>query len=446
MSQTLPIAVLALAVCHGAMGQAPGPTGTPPPGQNPAPGAPITLTLQDALQRARQYSQQVYTAAIAAQMAHEDTVQARAGLLPTVDGLSQFIYTKPNGTDTGIFVANNGPRVYNEQGIVHGDLVNLQKRADYRRTIAAEAVAHARSDLATRGLIATVVQSYYGMVVAQRKLVNAQQSLREAENVQDITQKQERGGEVAHADVIKTQIQVATRQRELQEAQLGLDKARIGFAVLLFPDFGQPYSVVDDLDTAPALPAFPEIQTLAARNSPDIRVAQAMVEQQTEAISSARAAMLPSLSFDFFLGINANQFAWHDPQGRTNFGPVAQAQVNIPVWTWGAARSRVRQAELQLQQAKFDLSFTQRQLLAELSQFYQEAQVATSQAGSLRHSLELSAESLRLTLLRYQAGEVTVLELVDAQSTLVEARNALDDGAARYRLALANLQTLTGAF
>jgi outer membrane protein TolC len=38
------------------------------------------------------------------------------------------------------------------------------------------------------------------------------------------------------------------------------------------------------------------------------------------------------------------------------------------------------------------------------------------------------------------------LELVDAQNTLNQARNAYDDGLARYRVALANLQTLTGTF
>ena len=58
----------------------------------------------------------------------------------------------------------------------------------------------------------------------------------------------------------------------------------------------------------------------------------------------------------------------------------------------------------------------------------------------------LAEESLKLTLLRYQAGEVTVLEVVDAQTTLFTARNAYDDGLARYRVALAALQTLTGAF
>ena len=54
--------------------------------------------------------------------------------------------------------------------------------------------------------------------------------------------------------------------------------------------------------------------------------------------------------------------------------------------------------------------------------------------------------SLRLIALRYQAGESTAFELVDAQNTLVQARNAADDAAARYRVALAELQTLTGPF
>ena len=46
--------------------------------------------------------------------------------------------------------------------------------------------------------------------------------------------------------------------------------------------------------------------------------------------------------------------------------------------------------------------------------------------------MDLAAESLRLTLLRYQAGEATALEVVDAQNTVNAARNAYDDGLARY--------------
>jgi outer membrane protein TolC len=72
--------------------------------------------------------------------------------------------------------------------------------------------------------------------------------------------------------------------------------------------------------------------------------------------------------------------------------------------------------------------------------------LARDQLTSLRHSLDLSKQSLDLTLLRYQAGEVSALEVVDAQSTLRDARNAVDDGLVRLRVSIANLQTLTGAF
>jgi outer membrane protein TolC len=106
----------------------------------------------------------------------------------------------------------------------------------------------------------------------------------------------------------------------------------------------------------------------------------------------------------------------------------------------------VKQAELQLDLAKRDLSLTQRTLLSQMESFYVEARAAASQLASLRDSLALSEENLRLTLLRYTAGESSAQEVVDAQVDLVGARGGVDDGLARYRLALANLQTLTGAF
>lgn len=411
-----------------------------------APAPTLVLTLQEAMERARANSPQLLSANIAALLAHEDTRQAKAALLPTATGFSQYIYTQPNGTPSGVFVSNDGPRIYNDQFQVHGDLYAPTKIADYHKAQLAEAVSRAKAEVAARGLIATVVEDYYGMVLAKRKYANAQQSLTEAQNFADITQKLERGGEAAHYDTVKSESQLLDRQRDVQEAQLAIDKARLTFSVLLFPDFRQDFAVTDDLDATPPLPPFTEIQGMAGRNSPDIRAAQATVQQQQFELRSVRAEYLPSLSFDYFWGLNANQLALHNEFGQNNLGSVAQAQVNIPIWNWGVTRSRVKQSELRVQQARNDLTLAQRQLLADLHQFYLEAGAASSQIASLRRSEELSAEALRLTMLRYQGGEGSVLEVVDAQTTAVAARNAYEDGMVRYRLAVANLQTLTGAF
>ena len=413
-----------------------------PAAGQPAPDAP--MTLQAVLDLARANSQQFRAAQLASGLAVEDRKQAKAALLPSVSGFSQYIYTQPNGTPSGVWVPNDGPHIYAMWLNVHGDVFSYAKWAEYRSATAGEAVARAKAEVAARGLVATIVQNYYALVAAQRKLTNAQQGLREAQQFLDITQKQESGGEVAHSDVIKAQIQVSQRMRDAQEAELAQLKSRLGLSVLVFPDFRDTFSVVDDLQTMAPLRPLTELQATAAATSPDLRAAEASVQQESLGAEVARGGILPSVSFDYFYGINANDFATYDPEGHRLLGSVAQVQLNVPLWNWGAGQSKLTQAHLREQVAKADLTLSQRQLQASVRTFHREAEIARDQVASLRASLDLSTESLRLTLLRYQAGEVSVLEVVDAQTTLIQARNAYDDGLVRYRVARAALQTLTG--
>jgi outer membrane protein TolC len=234
------------------------------------------------------------------------------------------------------------------------------------------------------------------------------------------------------------------RRRQLMEAQLGLLNARLDFAVLIFPDFNDNFELAEDLHASVPLPTLAEVQQRAARDNPDLRVALASVQEAGHDVTGARAGYLPSLSFDYWYGIDAQQFAVNGPNGVSNLGSSAAATVNIPIWNWGATQSRIKQAELRHTQAQRELSLAQRKLLAEIKSLYAEADTALNELSGLSRSAELSAESLRLTTLRYRGGEATVLEVVDAQTTFAQANSAYQDGAVRYRVALANLQTLTG--
>lgn len=422
--------------------------------------APLTITLQDALKRAKINSPQFQAAATAAGLAHGDKVQARAAMLPNVNYTMGDIYTEPTRIKTAaglvpvpgnnfIFIANNGVHEYIAQGVVSQN-ISGGMLADYRRTSALEAVAKAKQQIAARGLVVTVVQAYYGFLVAQRKYATQQQAFTEAQRFFSITQKLEKGGEVAHSDVIKAQIQYQGQQRDLQQAELEMNRGRLELAVLLFPDFNQNFSVVDDLGQPAPVPTFDEVQAASTRNNPDLRAAIFSLRAAGQEVSAAWWEMLPSVSFEYFYGIDAPQFATYGPFDRAlggrvrNLGYSVAGTLNMPVWNWGAGLSKVKQANLQRKQARVELSFAQRQLLAGLRSLYDELRVAHDQLEVLSQSAELAAESLRLTNMRYQAGEATVLEVVDAQNTLTQARNAYDDGQLRFRTAQANLQTLTG--
>jgi outer membrane protein TolC len=215
---------------------------------------------------------------------------------------------------------------------------------------------------------------------------------------------------------------------------------------------------VDDLQTTPPEPA-PATGGRMSLN-PDIRASEATVAQAKYSVSVAEYAYLPSFGLDVFYGIDANQFAAqtdHATAGtnrstlpnfelpyRQNLGYEAQATLTVPIWNWGSIHSKVKQAELKERQAEIDLETTRKQVSAEVESAQQELLSAKRQLDSLHSSTELSAESLRLTLLRYQAGEATALEVVDAQNTDAQARSAEDDGLLRYRVAEESVRVLEG--
>lgn len=412
---------------------------------------PITITLQDALTRAQANEPQYRAALTEYGVAKENRVQSRAALLPNVNYNAAFLYTEGNGSrsGTGRFIANNGVHEYLSEGNAHQAL-SLQDVAEYRRARAEEALAKAKSEIASRGLVVAVVGAYYGTVVAQRKYAIAQRAAGESQHFLDVTQKLERGGEVAHADTIKAQLQFQQQQRGLQDAQLEMERSRLELAVLIFPNFTENFGTVDDLDNVEPLPSIQEVETLAGNNNPQLRVALASLRAANQEVAVAWNSFLPSIGVDYFYGIDANQFAVNgvDVTHRPvrNLGYEASATLELPIWNWGAGRSKVKSAGLQRDQAKVELSFAQRKLAADLKSLYSEADTARSELDGLRQSADLAAESLRLTTLRYQAGEATVLEVVDAQNTLTLAQNALGDGQVRLRVAFANLQTLTGKF
>ncbi len=328
--------------------------------QSPSTQAPLTLTLQDALKQARSNSVQFLSAQTDRALAHEDKVQARSALLPQVNYHNQYLYTQGVGgaaqtaiatgatVPTQRFIANNAVHEYLSQGVVE-ETLGYTQIADYRRTQALEAVARAKAEVAARGLVVAVVQGYYGLIAAQRKYANVQQAATEAQNFLALSHKLENGGEVAHADVIKAQIQAQGRERDLREARLTMDKARLDLAVLLFPNFNQNFTVVDDAQLAPPLQSFEDVAKLAQKNNPDIRVSSLSVQAAQHEASSARGGYLPTLTLDYLYGIDAPQFAVNGPDGIRNLGYSASATLNIPIWTWGATRSKVIQADLKQQ-------------------------------------------------------------------------------------------------
>ncbi len=422
-------------------------------GQARATAAPTAaLTLEEVLSRA-QANEPAFAAASAESRALRlEQKDARAALLPTAIYHNQVLYTQANGAanrigqfanePAPIFIANNAVREYASQAVLN-ETLGLAQVGAIRLADANAARAAAELEVARRGLVATVVNLFYSVGAGSGKVTVAERALAEAEHFLEIAQKREAARESAHADVLKAQLQQQQRQRELEEVKLAAQKARIELGVLLFPDPGTPYDLATT--AAPAmLPDRTTVEGAARTNNPALRSALADVRLSEATTYAARAALLPDLSLNVTYGIDAPQFAKRGPDNAKNLGYAASATLDIPIWDWLTTERKIKESRLRQTAAKIALTSVQRRLLANLAEFYAEAATAQRQLASLDLSVTDARESLRLTNLRYTDGESTVLEVADAQNTLITAENAQIDGRTRYELALAELQTLTG--
>lgn len=416
-------------------------------------GAPEHVSLADSIKRAEANEPMFATAVAAQRSAKIDSYLAKAALLPSVTFHNQVLYTQPNGqTNQGgqvgvqaspVFIANNSIHEYTSQASVD-ERISMSQVAAAQVVAANAAVASAELEVARRGLVSAVVSLYYTVSAAESRQRLLEEGLAEARDFTQMTTRREVAREVAHADVVKAQLQEQQRQRDLTDATVSAQRARLELAVLLFPDPRTPYTT-DAPSGQPVLPARDEVNRMASNNNPEIRSALASVSATNAGVRSAKAAYLPDVGLNVTYGIDAPQFAKRGPDGVQNLGYSISGTIDFPVWNWFSTQKRIRQSEILQDVAKVHLTAAQRRLIATLEESYAEAAAARDQMGLLEKSVQTAGESLRLTKLRYAAGESTALEVVDAQNSLLTAQTAQTDGVVRYETAWASLQLLTGS-
>ena len=408
---------------------------------------PLRITLADAITRAKKLSPTLATALANARVAAGAATQARAAVLPNVTGISQYLYTEGNGTPAARFIANNGVHEYIAQADVH-QAISGPLLFQYHRAALLKAVAQDQATIAERGLLVTVIQTYSTLYGAEGKLTTAQQTLDAARNFLKITQERQQNGDAAYADVLKARIQADDTESAANNAELLLEQSRVALALLIFENVNQQFQLADDPSQVLTLPPRDDAQAQAGRSNPELDAAEQNAKAAARDLGAARLGFLPALTFDYYYGIDANQFAtkFRLPNGRTaqNLGYSALASLSVPILNWGVTWSNVRDAKSLKQAAQANLQYARSKAVGDFELFYNEAQVAQNDLHIRQQAYDDAVQSRNITLLQYRAGVATALEVVTAESSVDTESGALYDAKTRFATAVANLATLTG--
>jgi outer membrane protein len=432
-----PLAVLFALVCLSALHA-----------QTPSP-SPSQLSLDEVLRLANAQASTFQTAAINERIAAEDVRQARAAFLPKVSTPLSYIYTSPAlGLPPGeprvpSFISADAIGVTDALVNVSGDFdVAGRLRASLSRSRALLAAAHAGTEAARRTLAQAVIEAYYGLALANAQRRAAEGNLAAAEEFERITSLLLSGGEVASVDLTRAHLQTLGRRDELERARANEEVAAGALRVFVGYEFSRP---INTTDLAVAIPIDSEYQQFKAEDvsrRPEFVQLEQQVRAAQQEIRIARADRLPSLSYSINGGFDTDSL--QAPRLKEHTGVSAAITFSVPIFDWGATRSRERQARLRAELAENERTIALRGFTQQFYAARAQVESASARIALAREGVTKAEDNVAASIARYRAGEAPIVEVTDAQTTLVEQRNALYQAIFDYQTALARLRQATG--
>ena len=420
--------------------------------QSPSPtpqSTPVLLSLDEALRLANAQASTFKAAILNENIAAEDVKQAQSAFLPRVTAPLSYIYNTPaSGLPSGqprepSFIASDAIGAYEAFGSVSGDIDIAGKlRATLARNRALLAAAHAGADVARRALAQAVIEAYYGLALAVAERRAAEENLSAAEEFEHVTSLLLGGGEVPAVDLTRAQLQTLARRDELERSRVNEDVAAGSLRVLVGYEFSRPISTTD---LALALPTSAEYQQFKAQDvsrRPEISQFEQQIRAARQEIRIAHADRLPSLSYSINGGFNTDSLTF--PRLRQHTGMSAGFSLSIPIFDWGASRSREKQAQFRAELTENDRTVALREFTQQFYAAQRQAASAAARIGLARQAVSKAEENLSASIARYRSGEAQIVEVTDAQTTLVQQRTAFYQAIFDIQTALSRLKQATG--
>ncbi len=394
------------------------------------------LTLTEALYRAGEKDPTVPGSLALHDFQREAGKQVRGSLLPNVGLETRYDQARSESE----FAFGSAPaETYSAWSAAieaRQPLFRLDWFARGERAAALDAQADTALRDRTQRLLSRVAERYFGVLVAQDGLSQAEAEARAVRESLEDTRKRYEVELVPGTDLKEAQARDDLAQARLLSARRNLETARDALDEIT--ESGQsPLPQLPEQVSFPVLtPATADSWVSAARErSPRIALAQHAFDIAKTEHQSRRSEAMPSLDL-------VARVAHHDSTdyslGQLQDDARIGVELNVPIYAGGINQSRVRQADANLRIAEADLRRIRLETERETRQLFRQVQSAYDEASAFEKSLASAQAAERATRAGYDAGTRTITDVLDAKSRVVQARRDLNG--TRYNLLLKLLQ------
>lgn len=270
--------------------------------------------------------------------------------------------------------------------------------------------------------------AYYRVLLARELESIAQAALVQAESFLNQERLRLEAGYASDLDVMRAEVSLENLRPQLVEARNALELALLDLKRLVNIPMEQPVRLTTPLEiptTAPA-PEPPRTPDVLLNERAAVQAAERQIAAREQAVRAARAAYIPTVSLQ--VGYGGQVF----PRGLFEFGGApwqpngsATIAVQIPVFSGFQRRADVGQAQVELRQAQLQAAQLRETVQLQYQQARGERERARATIAARQRTVEQAQRVYDLTVLQYEQGQATQLEISDARLALLQARTNL---------------------
>ena len=306
-------------------------------------------------------------------------------------------------------------------------------------------IAHFNQRLIKTNVIQKVIQSYYNLLQAQKLYNVSEKNLEMSESQVDLVEKQFELGFVKKTDLLKANVANGQALVDMLNKKVNYENSRrVLFNDMGLQDFGQKISAVDEEWVTPVIPTKTEILRSLKKNNPSIAIAKKQIKVRDVSYKLAKGLRKPIVNTSINYSANGENSKELIESFQDDWSLGFNLSLSIPIYSGNNLSMQEQQALLSIQKSEYSYVTLLNDLRVQ-AELIRETLTNYTEIIPINQEIVLSAEEdLKLVTKRYSLGSATILEVLDAQVSLMRSKSSLINIIHDARIQEASLNALLG--
>lgn len=367
-----------------------------------------------------EYNQDVKTARYNLKMYGELEKSAKADFKPKLSAGGNFSYTGNPAELTLNMPTFGDPLTFQGENMKYGASLSLTQplytggaiRESYKMAQKESNLAAGQSDM-IKSQVSYVADVRYWNTVARKEIASVAGSYRQAVGrLADVVRNRVEVEYTGRNDLLMAEVKLNEADYQLMQANNDFEVARMSLNSFA----GQSFDKAMPLDTAvieiTAIADLTHEMDIATGNRPEMRIARDKVDIQQSALKLADSRFKPQL----YVGVDGS-YSSPGYNFNSDLDPnyAVYAKLSIPLFEWGKRRNTKQASKYRIQMAEQNLSKVNEDIHLEIQTAYYSYSQAVAKVRLTANSLQKASENEALALDRYKEGNISVVEILEAQ-------------------------------